>query len=149
SLALPAGQGDPALADHRLVALRQLLDELVRLSEPRRADDLLVGRVGAPEGDVLAHRCGEQERVLRDNTDRATERDELQVAHVETVDENAAVRRIVEARQERGEGRLARAGVADQRDRPSRLDLEFDVLEYRPLRVVAEPDAFEPDASGA
>ena len=44
-LALAARERDAALADHRLVAVGQPLDELVRLGEPRRLADLLVGRL--------------------------------------------------------------------------------------------------------
>src|SRR5581483_9792390 len=42
-LALAAGERDPALADDGVVALRQLLDEIVRLRRASRALDLLVG----------------------------------------------------------------------------------------------------------
>ena len=49
SLPLPARERDPALADHRVVALRQPLDELVRLRCPRGALDLLVREVAAPK----------------------------------------------------------------------------------------------------
>ena len=73
-LALPAGERDPALADHRVVAVREPLDELVRLREPRRRLDLLVGRVDAAERDVLAHGRREEERILRDDADRPPER---------------------------------------------------------------------------
>ena len=52
ALALPARERDPALADHRVVALRQPLDELVRLREPRGLLDLLVAsrRAGRTRG---------------------------------------------------------------------------------------------------
>ena len=73
-LALAAGERDPALADHRVVAVRQRLDELVRLREPRGALDLLVGRFGPAERDVLAHGRREEERVLRDHADLAPQR---------------------------------------------------------------------------
>ena len=44
-LALPARERDPAFADDGVVAVRELGDELVRLREPRRLLDLLVGRL--------------------------------------------------------------------------------------------------------
>src|SRR5215207_1358747 len=68
-LSLTAGERDPALPDHRVVALRQFGDELVRLREPRGAFDLLVGRAWPGERDVLAHGRGEEERVLQDDAD--------------------------------------------------------------------------------
>src|SRR6266516_2934510 len=63
-LALSAGQRDPALADHRVVALRQAFDELVCLGEPGDVLDLVVAQTWGAEGDVLADRGGEEESVL-------------------------------------------------------------------------------------
>src|SRR5919201_88700 len=63
-LALPARERDPALADHRVVGLRQPLHELVRLREPGDAGELLVVEVADAEGDVLPHRRREEERIL-------------------------------------------------------------------------------------
>ena len=87
ALPLAARERDPALADDRVVAVGQRLDELVCLCEPRGALDLLVGRVGAAERDVLAHGRGEEERILRDHADLAAQRCERHVAHVVAVDE--------------------------------------------------------------
>src|SRR5581483_8978835 len=52
-LPLPLAQPTAALAEHRLVALRQPLDEVVRVGEPGGGDDLLVGRVRPAEADVV------------------------------------------------------------------------------------------------
>ncbi len=59
-----------------------------------------VGRAGHAEGDVLPHRVREEERILGDDADLAAERGELHVAHVGAVDRDAALRRVVEARDE-------------------------------------------------
>src|ERR687888_129344 len=68
-LPLAAGQRDAALADHGVVPLRQPLYELVRLRQARHALELLVVQVADAEGDVLAHRRGEEERILGDDSD--------------------------------------------------------------------------------
>ena len=128
-LALPARERDPALADHRVVPVGQPVDELLRLRELGRALDLLVRRVDDAEGDVLAHGRREEERILRDDADRAPERAERHVAHVDAVELDAALRRVVEAADERGERGLAGARVADQRGRRSRLELEVDAVQ--------------------
>ncbi len=146
-LALAARERDPALADHRVVPVRQPLDELVRLREPRRLLDLLVGRVGPAEGEVLAHGRREEERVLRDHADLAAQRVERHVAHVGAVDRHAPALDVVEARDQRRERRLPGAGVADQRDRLPGLELEVDVVQHRPRGVVAEGHALEADAA--
>ena len=145
ALALPAGERDAALADHGVVAVGQLLDELVRLREPRGADDVLVGRVGRAERDVLPHRRREEERVLGDDPDRAPQGGELDVAHVHAVDGQAAGRDVVETRDQGGQRRLARARVADERDRLARRDLEVDLVEHRSVRRVLEARALEHD----
>src|ERR671937_673572 len=105
-LALPARERDYALADHRVVALRQTLHELVRLREPRDARELLVVEVADAEGDVLPHRRREEERILRDDADRAPEGGEFDVSDVDAVDRHATRRDVVEARDERRERRL-------------------------------------------
>ena len=55
ALSLAARERDPALADDGLVAVRELLDELVCLRGARRRLDRLVRRVRHPERDVVAH----------------------------------------------------------------------------------------------
>ena len=147
-LALAAGERDPALADHGLVALRQLGDELVRLRSARGRLDRLDRRVREAEGDVVAHGGREEERVLRDDADLAPQRAPADAANVDAVDEDAAGGRVVEARHEGGERRLAGARMADQRDRATGREVELDLLEHRPLRFVAERDALEADGTG-
>ena len=106
ALALAARERDPALSDHRVVALRELLDELVRLCCARRLFDLYLRQVAAPERDVVAHRGGEEEGILRDHADLVTQRRKRHVADIDAVERYAAARDVVETRHERGERRL-------------------------------------------
>jgi hypothetical protein len=64
SLALAARETIAALAQHGVVAVRQRLDELVRLRQPRDALHLRVVEPGGAEGDVLAHGGGKEEGIL-------------------------------------------------------------------------------------
>jgi hypothetical protein len=121
----------------------------VRLREAGGLLDLLVGRAGGAEGDVLAHRRREEEGVLGDDRDRPAERGELHLADVDAVHQDATPGRVVEAGDESRERRLPRAGVPDDRHALPRLDLEVDVLEHRPLRVVAEGRVLEADPAAA
>ena len=66
-LALAAGERQAALADERVVAVGQLVDEAVGLRAPRRLLDLLARRVGPRVGDVVVHGGGEEERVVGDD----------------------------------------------------------------------------------
>ncbi len=57
--------------------------------EPDRGDglvDLVVGRVGSGEGDVVADRPGEEERLLGDDAELAPQRAHRDVAEVVAVD---------------------------------------------------------------
>ena len=119
ALALAAGERQPALADARVVALGQALDELVRPARAARPLDLL----GASRRRAR-RRCSR--RPWRENrngsspTTAIARRSEAQVdvAHVGAVDAAPApALDVVQARDQRDEARLARAGGADQRDR--------------------------------
>ena len=86
----------------------------------RRLLELLVGRVGAREAQVLAHAAVEQVGVLRDDADDAPERCEAEVAHVVAVEQHRALADVVEPRDQVAERGLAAAGLADDRDLASR-----------------------------
>ena len=58
ALALAAREVGAALVDDRVVAVRQLEDELVRAGELGGGDHRSIGRGGIGQRDVLAHRCG-------------------------------------------------------------------------------------------
>ena len=129
-LALAAAQRQPALADARVVAVGQRRDEVVRLRALGGRDDLLARGLVAPRvGDVLVHGRAEEERVVGDDGDLAAQRARVDVAHVDAVDEHGAGRDVVQARDERDERRLARAGRADERERRAGVDRQRDVAQ--------------------
>ena len=74
ALALAARELDAALADERLVAGRQRLDELRRVGELRGALHFGVGRVGPSDTDVIGDAPVEHRRVLRHVADRRPKR---------------------------------------------------------------------------
>ena len=86
ALPLPARQREAALADHGVEPVGERLDELRGSGDLGRPTDLLVGRVGAAVGDVVADGVGEEERVLEHDADLASQRVERDVAHVDAVD---------------------------------------------------------------
>ena len=55
------------------------------------ADDLLVGRLGAAEADVVGDRAAEEERVLQHDAELAAVRAQLHVAEVGAVDADGAL----------------------------------------------------------
>ena len=124
------------------------VDELVRLGGAGGRLDLLVGRVGPSVGDVRAHRVGEQEAVLEDDTHLAAQRSQRDVAHVVPVDEDRSLGRVVEARDEHRQGRLAAPARADDGHALTRGDVQIDSAEHRVSVAVAEVDVRERDVTG-
>ena len=108
-LLLAAGELHAALADERLVAVRQLDDELVRVGAPGGVLDLGVGRVVAAVGDVVAHRAVEQEHVLLHDAPagRGSVRSRKSRMSV-PLSRMRPLRRIVKPRHQVGHRRLAR-----------------------------------------
>ena len=102
------------------------------------AADLLERRVGAAEGDVLADRGGEQEALLRHDAELPAQRAHLHVAQVVAVDADRALGRVVEARQQLHERRLAGARVADERDGLAGGDAEVDAVQHLGALAVVE-----------
>jgi hypothetical protein len=106
ALALAAGQRKASLAEQGVVAVRQVGDELRRARQLRRLRDLLVGRVRPREADVLAHRVREQERLLENERNRAAHIREPQLPDVVSVETDDAIVRVVQPRQQSGDGAL-------------------------------------------
>ena len=95
--------------------LRHRVDELDRLRHRRGVAHLLVGRVLAAVADVGGDGSGEEHGLLRDEADPRAQIGLRHLAHVDAVDQHAPVVDVVEARNQPGERRFARAGAADDR----------------------------------
>ncbi len=116
ALLLAAGQFETALADHRLVTVRQVADEPVDLGHRGCFAHLRVAGVRAAIADVVRDRVIEQHRVLRDDANGCAQTLLRHLADVLTVDQDAPAVHIIEPEQQPRNGRLARAGRADDRD---------------------------------
>ena len=134
ALALAARQREAPLADHGVVALGQLVDELVGAGQPGRPLDPLLRRVGVGEGDV--GRTVSLNRNVSSNTmpTAVAQVVQLDVAHVDAVEQDRARRR------RRRSGGCSRATVVlpqpvgpDERDRLARPDREVEAVEHRPV----------------
>ena len=67
----------------------------------------------------------------------------MQLAQVDPVERDGAVRRVVEARDQLGEGRFTRAGRAHQRDRLARWQLQVEPRQDHPVSHVRKLDVVE------
>ncbi len=136
-MALAARESESPLADDRVVALRERLDELVCLGGACGGLYLVSRRVRAAVGDVGRHRVGEEEALLEDDPDPAPERLEGEPADVVAVDANRTGAGVVEARHEHGGRRLPAPGRADEGDRLAGLDAEIEAGEDVAGAVIA------------
>ena len=104
---------------------------------------------------------GKQKNVLLHVADERAQLVDGDVANVDAVDEDPPALRIIEPEQQIDDRRLAGPGVADQRERFTRLDFKARRLEH-PLRrrrraatvghvaeIVGEPDVVEFDRDAA
>ncbi|GAB2720050.1 hypothetical protein GCM10010442_46520 [Kitasatospora kifunensis] len=83
-LALPAGESGADLADPRVVALREAVDELVHVRGAGGGLDLGVGRLGPGERDVGADGVVEEVDVLEDDGEVPQQFLRFERAHVDT-----------------------------------------------------------------
>ena len=108
-------------------------------------------RVRLAEGDVLGDGAGEEEALLRHDPELVAQRVLRHVVEVDAVDRDPAARRLVEPREQLRDRRLAGAGVADERDRRPRRDVEVDPVQHlladSPPRAVREVDVLEADVA--
>ena len=101
--------------------------------------DLGVGGLGATDADVVAHRPGEEEALLRDDDDPLAQAAQRRVAQVHPVEAHRTFARVVEADHELGQRRLPRAGRPDERDPFARRHRQGDVAQHHRTERVRLP----------
>ena len=114
---------------HRVVALGQARDEIVRVGQLRGADAVVVRGVELAVADVVHDRAGEEVDVLQDDADRMTEIGFFDAVDVDAVVFDLAVGVVVEAVDEVCNRRFARAGRADEGELLAGLGVERDVVQ--------------------
>ena len=111
-----------------------------------RVVDLLVGRSLLGDPDVVANGAVEQEPLLGHDADPLAQGPKGCVAHIDPGVHHPTVDRVVQAGDQLGQRRLARAGRADERDAFARRDVERDVVEHPcAFGGVAEGDLLDLD----
>ena len=150
ALALAARQRQAALADERVVAVGQALDERVDLRALRGGHDLLeASRPGARRRCCRAPspRTGSRRRARARSSGAAPTGSSSRTStpSTRTAPSVTSYRRA----DRRDQRRLARAGRPDDRDRLARRDVERHVRERGPLVAVGERHVVEADAPAA
>ncbi len=135
----------PALADERVVALGQAVDQTADLCQPRRFDNIRLTRAGPAIADVIADGIVEQHRVLRNDADRRAQGRLRDVAQVLAIDGDPPSGRVIKAEQQPREGRFARARRSDNRHGAARRHGDIDAMQDLPVRRVMEIHRLEAD----
>src|SRR5438093_11791701 len=145
ALALAVRERHAALTQHRVIGLGQRLDEAGGVGETRRRLDRVLRGARSAVGDVVAHRRGEEQAVLKHHAHLRAERRERVLAHVARVDQHAPRGGVVQPEHEARECGLTASGRPHESDAPPRLDVAVDLLQRLPPRLVREVHALEPD----
>ena len=143
-LPLASRQRGPPLMDDAVEAA-ETLHHILYSDGTQRLAQLGVARPRAGEAHVVAHRAREQERLLNHHPDLGPQAGEGGVAQVMAVDAHRAGRRVVQPHDESGDGRFARTGLAHQRDRLARRDVEAHIVKDLAVGAVREGHVVEDD----
>ena len=108
----------------------QAVDKLSRVGQARGLANLLVSGIGAAVGDILTNGAVEQQRLLRHVGNLAAQTLLRAARDVLAVHEHAPALHVVQAQQQLGERRLARARFAHQTHALARRHMERQVVEH-------------------
>ena len=148
-LPLPAGQALAAFADPRIVLLRQLDDELVRVSGTSRRLDVGRTRPGRPVGDVARDALVEKDGLLRHDADLRAQGLERHIADVDAVHQDHSRRHVEESGDQVHERGLAGAAQPDDRNHLPGLHREGHVTQHVTCRAVLVLEAHVPELDPA
>src|SRR5215472_8830482 len=148
ALALAARERGAALADDRVVCLRQLEDELVGSGELGGGDHPAHRNARIGQRNVLAHRAVEQNILLQDDPDLASQPGHVDHCEIDAVDQHATgVRRIEPLYQSRYR-RFTRTRRPDDADHVSGRNVERHVGKYRrPVEPITERHLLKADCA--
>jgi hypothetical protein len=151
-LPLPARQLAPVLeplAQLRLIALRELIDEIRRqtLAGCAAPAVLIVEGAHIARADVLADDHLVAREILEDYADALSQRAFIPLFQIQAVKQDAPAGRVVQAREQLDHRGLARAVLAHQRKTLARPDVQVDVAQCRcGCSRIHESHALEADA---
>ena len=147
ALTLAPGNRDTALADHSVVSIRQLLDEIVRIRQLCGFDNLLTRGSRFAIRDVLPDRRAEEQRFLQHKSKLPAQGFQLQVAHILAVDADGSRRQLIEARDQTDDRRFARACRPDKCRSLARFDNQINIFQDQTAGSVAEAHVFKFDSA--
>ena len=131
--------------EHRVVAVWQCADEVIRMRFLGGLDDLRIGRAGSAIRDVLADGAVEQPGVLEHHAEVAPEILSCDVAGIDAIERDSTLVDVIEPHQQIHDGGLAGTSRTDDRHRLARLDTDVHVIDEGLVGQVAERHVVEHD----
>jgi hypothetical protein len=129
-LLLTAAESHAPLANARVVAAGELADKLVGIRRPGCGDDLVHRGLGVPVADVVQDRVVEEKRLLLHQGEMAAEALALNAPDVAPIEHHAPAERVVEAKQQAQDSRLAGSAGPAERNRLPRRDRDRNIVQH-------------------
>ena len=128
-----------------IVAVREGADKFIRLRKLTGLDELFIGRVGVAPAQVLLYRPGEEQVLLQHDRNGRAQRFKVVLAHVPAADADGALGRVIQARDELHQRRLARTRAAEDADGHAGINMQVYPGKGKLLRLggVFEGDVFK------
>ena len=137
-LSLPLGKVAAVSGQNRLVAVRQLADEEVRICKLRGGYDFLVGRIQFPITDIFHDSSRKQMRILQNHTKGTPQISLPDLVHIDPVITDLPVLDVIEAVDQIRNRRLSGSGGSDKSDLLARLRVEGDIMQNHSVRHIAK-----------
>src|SRR5579884_3120388 len=145
-LPLPAGEALPALVQHCFETKRLRLDKIKDVGVGGGFHQFFIGDFSQEtEGQVFFNSAAEERFILQDHAELLAQALDLQVFQIIAVDGDAPAIGSVEAHEQVGDGRLARAAAPDKGDGGAGLNVQVDIVQHLNARRVGEMHVFQPD----
>src|SRR6266851_6588196 len=128
-LFLAAGQTATALRNGHIVSHRVAGDEAFHARKTRRRENLLVGRFGLAQRNVIAKFSKEQVSVLHRKSDAGAQIRRIVLARVDAIDQDSSFLSFIETEQEAPDRRFSGAYASDDADPLATFDLEGNLFQ--------------------
>ena len=135
TLPLATAEPGPAFADARVESVRQVGDDLGGPGQADRVEQLACRRCGAGEPQVVGNRAVEEARRLRHVPDDGPPGAQLDVGELDAADEDPAIIRFEEPKQEAGQRGLPGTARPDDRQPAPGGDGERHAIERGPIAL--------------
>src|ERR1043165_781612 len=146
-LLLSNRQSRTTLAHFSFVVILQALNKTVSVNFLRRPAHTLLGNVFTSETNIALDRSAEQKHFLKHDRKILSQRLEIPVAQINSIEQNSPALNVVKAHQEIRDRRLPGTGVTNKRDRLPRLDRERDVLQHPVFVLISKPNVLKLDST--